>query len=73
MLVWTSALGLVAIKRRAGVGRVLGAVACMPPALFCVYGLVASQEPGVGRAWTVGYGLSALLFLAVAALLNPES
>ena len=35
-----------------------------------VYGLVASQEPGVGPGWAVGYGAAAALFLAGAAALT---
>ncbi|MBL8764190.1 MAG: hypothetical protein JNM07_07965 [Phycisphaerae bacterium] len=43
--------------------RVLAAVVCVLVGLACGYGLLASREPGVSRAWRAGYAGGAGLAL----------
>ncbi|MCH2134165.1 MAG: hypothetical protein MK116_10485 [Phycisphaerales bacterium] len=35
-------------------------------AVFCLYGLLASFEPGTSLWWKVGYGLAGVFFFATA-------
>jgi hypothetical protein len=49
--------------------RFLATFASLAIAAFCVFGVLASFEPGVGSAWKVAYGIvfvGALLGAAVA-------
>jgi hypothetical protein len=34
------------------------------PAAFCLFGVFASQEPGVSVGWIFGYGVALINFLA---------
>jgi hypothetical protein len=52
--------------------RILGALALLAIVLFCVFGFLASFEPGNGVQWKIGYGVlgSGCLTAAVALLLR---
>jgi hypothetical protein len=39
--------------------RILGSFALMATSLFCVFGFLASFEPGNGSLWKIGYGTRA--------------
>ncbi len=53
--------------------RTLGAFALLGIALFCVFGFLASFEPGTGLPWQVGYGaLSGGCLIGAVALLRPR-
>ena len=45
--------------------RMLLAVIFILLALFCLYGLVGSFEPGNSMFWRVGYGLGTLTFFSL--------
>ena len=61
---WSIALVLKAASRRGAFLPTVGAILCLPIAVFCVYGLCASVEPGVGLGWKIGYASMASLFVA---------
>ncbi|MBD3673031.1 MAG: hypothetical protein HUJ26_05850 [Planctomycetaceae bacterium] len=45
--------------------RILISVVCLAVAACCVYGFMASFEPGIGAVWKIGYaavGISSLGF-----------
>lgn len=54
-------------------GRILGAMSLLAVALFCVFGFLASFEPGNGLPWKIGYGALGCGCLAgsVALFLRP--
>lgn len=37
--------------------RILISAICIPIAAFCVFGFLASFEPGVGSGWKIGYAI----------------
>ena len=49
--------------------RILGALVLLAISFFCVFGLLASFEPGNGLIWKVGYGALACGFLVGAVAL----
>ena len=71
-VVWGIALAIVAIRRRRRPLATVGAILCLPVTTFCLYGLCASFEPGVGVGWRIGYASIASLFLVAAAALSAR-
>ena len=55
-------LVFLVIKWGSKLVRQIAAVLLMAPVLFCVYGFLASMEPGVHLAWRIGYSVLGLLF-----------
>ncbi len=46
------------------VARSLVSVACLTVAAFCVFGFMASFEPGVAVGWKIGYASLFVAFVA---------
>lgn len=53
-------------------GRILGALALLAVALFCVFGFLASFEPGNGLQWKIGYAALGCGCLTGAVVLFPR-
>ena len=51
------------------IARIFGAFVLLAVALFCVFGFLASFEPGNGLIWKAGYGALACGFLVGAVAL----
>jgi len=63
---WSIALVLKTVSQRGPLLPMVGAILCLPITVFCLYGLCASFEPGVGLGWKIGYASMASLFVAAA-------
>ncbi len=76
MMAWTALLCAFALRSSRAFGLKLpliaGTLACQTGATFCLFGTVASFEPGVYLAWRIGYGMGMLLFLVGAAALSAK-
>ena len=64
---WIIALVVIAVRTAQG-RNLIGAIASILLFAFCVYGLIASREPGVISAWKVAYGFGGVLGLHGAAI-----
>jgi hypothetical protein len=54
--------------------RIIGSAGCLLLAAFCVFGFLATFEPGPHLGWRIGYALTGLLAFcgAIAPWLRPR-
>jgi hypothetical protein len=57
-------LGIVGFMLRVKIAYFVLGFILLFPAAFCLFGLLASREPGTSISWVFGYGVALINFLA---------